>query len=165
MLGELGRHEAIGELSRDIILMEIAGLIEIDAVLDGWTRESARLFAIDTAMLACRQGQGQLADGEVRLVMEKLAEARRLVVDDRDSELEWVLTALEPHLNRPGAARAVWATVLNSLLPCPYRAAVATCRAALVASPARVDELSAIMRDRLRARLEEGALLGHSAVA
>jgi hypothetical protein len=146
-----------------------AGLVEVSVLVEagyhgtpeGWNRESSRLFAIDVAMLTCRQSLGRLNDRERTLVMVKLNEARRLVVDSRDPELEWVLNELEPELNTCSdqATRPMWLTLLNALLPCPYRAAVATCRSALLATGDDGEELTAVLRERLTARIGEGELL------
>ncbi|MCI0425537.1 MAG: hypothetical protein L0Z47_06760 [Actinobacteria bacterium] len=159
MPGQLGDEAESGELYRASGLAEVAGLIEMDPLDKGWNRESARLFAIDAAMLACREGGSLLGDAELRQMLLKLGEARRLVVDDRDYELEWLLDELLPYLAHSSATRPTWATVMNALLPCPYRSAVATCRGVLVAHPREAETLSSILRDRLRARLDEGALL------
>ncbi|MEX0865524.1 MAG: hypothetical protein WD269_11750 [Acidimicrobiia bacterium] len=163
MLGEAGRHEAVIELHRQESLAEVKKLIEVrsEETDDGWGRESARLFAIDIALLTTRRHFDRLSAADSRFLMVKLNEARRLVVDDRDHELGLVQGEFEPYLKHvvsPGA-RVVWLTALNALLPSPYRAAVAALTAALTASPDQIEDLSAILGQRLRARLGEGALL------
>ena len=163
MLGEAGRHEAVIELHRQESLSEVKKLIEMrsEETDDGWGREAARLFAIDIALLTTRRHIDRLSAVDSRLLMVKLNEARRLVVDDRDHELEWVQGEFEPYLRQAAStgARPVWLTALNAMLPSPYRAAVAALTAALTASPDQIDELSVILGQRLRARLGEGAML------
>jgi len=163
VLGEAGRHEAAIELHRQESLSEVKKLIEMrsEETDDGWGRESARLFAIDIALLTTRRHIDRLSAADSRLLMIKLNEARRLVVDDRDHDLEWVQGEFEPYLRHAVStgARPVWLTALNAMLPSPYRAAVAALTAALSASADQIDELSAILGQRLRARLGEGALL------
>jgi hypothetical protein len=160
MLGKLGRHESAGELNREASLAEVCRFIEAESDSRGWTRESSRLFAIDIAMLVARGSFDQLDKEERDTLVGALSEARRLVVDDRDEELEWVLLALEPHLHRSTtSSRSAWLTGMNALIPCPYRASVATCHAGLTINPEVADHLCSVLRQRLRARLDEGALL------
>jgi hypothetical protein len=160
VLGKLGRHESAGELNRQASLVEVCRLIEAESDFQGWTRESSRLFAIDIAMLVARGSFDQFEKEDRDTLVGALSEARRLVVDDRDGELEWVLLAPEPHLHRSTArSRSAWLTGLNALIPCPYRASVATCHAGLIANPEGADHLCSVLRQRLRARLDEGALL------
>ena len=161
MPGEVGRHETATELHRLESLREIEALIEMPSarIEDGWSTESARLFAIDTAMLVARRHMSDLVESDRLFLMIKLNEARRLVVDDRDQELEWIQGEFGSFLGSPAIhTRHIWLTVLNSMLPSPYRAAVATVAAALSTSDV-IDDLSATLRDRLIARLGEGALL------
>lgn len=125
----------------------------------GWSPESARLFSIDVAMLASRRLWSSLDTRERRELSDALQEARRLVVDGHDDELGYLQTALESHLVR-SPLRCVWLTALNALLPSPFRASEATLEAMISLEADKLSQpLRSMLRQRLRARLEEGMLL------
>lgn len=130
--------------------------------LNGWGKESARLFSIDTAMSVLRRNDVVLAELDRQMLADRLHEARRMTVNGRDLELSYVQNTLETYLNHSWSPnnRSIWLTAINSLLPSPYRAAEATVRAALVTDGATSSvDLIEVLRQRLRARLSEGLLL------
>ena len=60
---------------------------------EGWTRETARLFAIDTAMTFIRRNMAVLSEADKHSLVTRLQEARTLVVSGRDSELGFIQVA------------------------------------------------------------------------
>lgn len=144
-------------------LIEVKQTIEMgfEVIDDGWSVESARLFAIDTAMLAVRNGLNRLTELERQVLIRRLTEARRLVVDERDQELGMIQGEFETSLGqaRDSASRAVWLVAINAMLSSPYRAAVTTVAAALSPQARSNGDLARVLRSRLRARLGEGTLL------
>lgn len=162
MLGTQGLGRKSAELHRVESLTEVRHLIDehLDDLDDGWSAETARLYAIDVAMVVTRRHLGFLTDQDRQLLVVKLNEARRLVIDHRAAELEWIQLEFESHLGRGSSlqTRPVWLTAINAMLPSPYRAAVTAAAAALTLHPAEIDDLAGALRDRLRARLGEGDL-------
>lgn len=148
----------------DSTLGEIMHLVDmpIGVTSDGWTGESARLFAVDLAMTAIRRNLRVLAEQEKQILLGKLQEARTLVVSGRDGELGFIQAALETHLvmEHPGRRRRVWLTAMDALIPSPYRAALVSTRNALrLGATEAFADLHSILRDRLLARLGEGSLI------
>jgi hypothetical protein len=145
-------------------LTEIMHLVDmrLGVTQEGWTRESARLFAIDTAMTIVRRNIPSLPEVDRQTIVGRLHEARTLVVADRDDELGFIQSALETHLclAPAGRERRVWLITIDALLPNPYRAALISTRNALAmgASEAFTD-LANLLRERLIARLDEGTLI------
>lgn len=131
------------------------------APMVGWNPESARLFAIDTAMTVLRRNATAISEIDRQNLTARLHEARTLVVSERDDELGFLQAALEANLALAHSPRSrwVWLTAIDTLIPNPYRAALITTRNALAmgSSEAFVD-LATSLRDRLSARLEEGSL-------
>lgn len=145
------------------VLSEIMYLVDVRGGVptDGWHAESARLFAIDAAIVVARRHAGRISESDRQTLMARLHEARRLAVAGRDRELGFIQVALESHLAlaAPGWARQVWLISIDALIPSPYRAALAVARSALFSEAEASPELARSLRQRLLARLEEGSLL------
>lgn len=145
------------------VLSEIMYLVDAGAGApsDGWHTESARLFAIDTAILVARRHSNQISEADRQTLMARLHEARRLAVAGRDDELGFIQTTLECNLAlaNPGWARQLWLISIDALIPSPFRAALVVSRNALFADTEASPELARSLRERLLARLEEGSLL------
>ena len=58
---------------------------------NGWHEESARLFAIDAALVVLRGNMTRIEELDRQAIANSLNEARRLVVDKRDNELGHLL--------------------------------------------------------------------------
>jgi hypothetical protein len=145
------------------VLSEIMYLVDAraGAPSDGWQPESARLFAVDAAILVLRRHSNQISEADRQTLMERLHEARRLTVAGRDNELGFIQTALESNLALagPGWARQVWLISIDALIPSPFRAALVVARNALFTDANTSPGLARSLRERLLARLEEGSLL------
>lgn len=148
-------------------LTEIMHLIDMDAGVqsDGWHPESARLFAIDTAVMVARRYAVRLAEIDRQTIMATLHEARRLTVAGRDNELEFIQSTLECHLAQaePGLVRQIWLVCMDALVPSPFRAALIVTRGALLSQTAGWVDITRLLRERLVARLDEGSLLAEPA--
>jgi hypothetical protein len=149
---------------RHWVLSEIMHLVDmrLGRSDEGWTGETARLFAIDTAMTIARRHARHLADGEVDHIVARLQEARALVVTNRDDELGYLQAAMECQLgvSSVGPGRKMWLIAIDALIPNPYRAALVSTRSALsLDASATLSDLGRQLRDRLIARLDEGILL------
>lgn len=128
----------------------------------GWNAESARLFALDTAMTVLRRNATVLSEVDRQNLAARLHEARTLVVNQRDPELGYLQASLEANLalTTTGRTRRVWLTAIDALLPDPYQAALVTTRNVVaVCSGGAFTDLAVSLRDRLAARLEEASLL------
>lgn len=125
---------------------------------DGWSGESARLFALDIAMSAIRPSLTTLNESERQLLIEGLQQARTLVVGGRDDEIGFLQEAFEAQLRLASPdKRVVLLSALDALIPDPYRAALVSVRDTLEmggTDPTLVD----LLRDRLVARLGEESL-------
>lgn len=149
----------------DSTLGEIMHLVDMKAGVthDGWNGETARLFAIDTAMTAIRRNLASLSGTDKHRILGHLQEARTLVIGGRDHDLEYVQAAMESNLALigPGRRRRMWLTAIDALIPSPYRAALVSTKNALsLGTTEALADLSTLLRDRLLARLGEGSLLG-----
>jgi hypothetical protein len=149
---------------RDFTLTEIMHLVDMSpgVTSDGWNAETARLFAIDTAMTVIRRNMTLLADVDRHRLFTQLHEARRLVDAERDEELGAAQAVLEIHLSETARVmeRRMWLLAIDALLPCPYRAALITTRNALAPESGELfDDPGILLKDRLIARLGEGTLL------
>ena len=144
---------------QDPSLAEIMALVDLrsTADIDGWNHESARLFAIDLATIMFRRRLIVMDVADQGAIIAYFNEARRLVVADREDELGAIQYAMEGHLAlaRTGAERLIWLVAIDSLLPSPFRAALACTRAAL----AHDDDIASYILDRVEARLSEGSML------
>jgi hypothetical protein len=148
----------------DSTLTEIMHLVDMEPGVtgEGWNPESARLFAIDTALMAARRNLLVLSEADRQNLAFRLQEARTLVVGGRDSELGFIQAALESHLSQavPGRQRRMWLTAIDALIPSPYRAALVSTKNALsLGSTEALADLSRSLRERLLARLGEGSLV------
>lgn len=148
----------------DATLTEIMHLVDMHygVTSEGWNPETARLFAIDTAMTAIRRNLNSLPDTERHDLLSRLQETRTLVVAGRDDELGFIQAALETQLSiiPPGWRRRMWLTAIDALIPSPYRAALVSTKNALtLVSVEAFAEISDLLRNRLLARLGEGSLL------
>lgn len=155
--GQLGEPEPVSATS----LPNIQRLIDMDVPITdaSWEKEPARLFAIDTALLALRRSSAELSELERQALARILQEARRLAIDGRDSELGYLQNELEPYLAQ-SKTRWVWLTALNALLPSPFRAAETAVQAVLrLEEPDTGDDIGELLRERLKARLGEGTLM------
>lgn len=151
------------ELHPDPTLTEIMLLVDMDQGVTsiGWNAETARLFAIDTAMAVVRRNIAVLSEPEKQRLITKLQEARALVVSGRDAELGFLQAAMEANMPLADSdrARLMWLIAIDALLPSPYRAALVTTRCALTLGiPEPLTDVSSLLRDRLLARLGEGSL-------
>lgn len=167
---EVLEYEVIeNDREHDSSLTEIMHLIglQFGATTDGWNREIARLFAIDTAMTAIRRDMTVLSDTDRHSLVSYLQEARALVVAGRDDELGFLQAAVESRmaLIGPGRQRRLWLTAIDALIPSPYRAALVSTKNALsLATAEAFADLSDLLRERLVARLGEGWLLAEPTV-
>lgn len=127
----------------------------------GWSEEPARLFSIDTAMLVLRKHGARLDEIERQGLSQRLHEARRLVVSDREAELDFIQRELEPYLAqaRDAATRCIWLAAMNAMLPSPFRAAETAVATALKLDSPDPADLTEVLRERLRARMGEGTLM------
>lgn len=144
-------------------LTEIMHLVDMEpgVTSDGWSRQTARLFAIDTAIVAVHRNIALMSDADRQSLLLLLQQARTLVTDHRDDELDFVQAALEANLSQtvPGRERQVWLTAIDALLPSPYRAALVSTKSALsLGTTEALVDLTELLRDRLLARLTEGSL-------
>lgn len=144
---------------RDTSLASIMSLVDMRGAtnIDGWNGESARLFAIDLASIMFRRRLILMDVSDQSALIALFNEARRLVVADREDELGAIQYAMEGHLAlaRTGAERLVWLVAIDSLLPSPFRAALATARTAVETD----DDIADYISDRIEARLSEGSML------
>jgi hypothetical protein len=152
--------------SRIDSLDSIADMLGVERFrLEGWDETSARLFANDCASIVYRQHLPDLTESAQDLLYRLLNQARRLVIADRDGELEVIERALIAGLEGSTVVnRAVWLVALNSILPDPVRAATTSTEAALLAfgcgpNPRREAVIESLTR-RLVSRAEEASLLG-----
>lgn len=154
---DLHSEESLSEIKRVVDM-------DIEPVDLGWGREPARLLSIDAAILSLKRNAAAISEADRHTLCSSLHEARRCVVDGREDQLEYILNTLETHLNvsKPWSedAKSIWLTAMNALLPDPYRAVRATMHAALRVEPghSRAGLIEAL-RQRIRARLDEGILL------
>lgn len=144
-------------------LTEIMHLVDMKPGItsDGWSRQTARLFAIDVALVAVRRNMALMTEADSQSIVLLLQQARTLLTANRDDELDLVQAALEAHLSQttPGRERQVWLTAIDSLLPSPYRAALISTRSALsLGATETLVDITELLRDRLLARLTEGSL-------
>lgn len=151
------------DLDQETSLIEIMHLVEGDLGLapEGWNRETARLFAIDTAMAAIRRNITLLTESERHRLITHLQEARSLVVTGRDSELGFIQAAMETHLplTANDTTRQIWLTAIDALLPSPYRAALVSTKSALsLRTGDSAADLPNLLWERLAARLGEGSI-------
>lgn len=129
------------------------------AVSDGWSGESARLFALDIAMTAIRRSVTTLDETERQVLIQGLQQARSLVVGGRDDEIGFLQETFEAQLRLASPdKRVVLLSALDALIPNPYRAALVSVRDTLETGAADAS-LAALLRDRLVARLGEGSLI------
>jgi hypothetical protein len=151
--------EAIGD--RDSSLAEIMHLVDMPAEVgsDGWSGESARLFALDIAMTAIRRNLTTLDESERQVLIHGLQQARALVVGGRDDEIGFLQEIFETQLRLASPdKRVVLLSALDALIPDPFRAALVSVRDTLHLGETDSD-LAGLLRDRLAARLGEGSLV------
>lgn len=156
------------DVRNDQILNEIMQLVEIgiDTSRDGWRPQTARLYALDVAMMVVHRNLNVVSEASRQILFSGLREARALVVWERDNELGFIQGSLESQLalTREGRERRVWLTAIDALLPSPYRAALICTRDSLnLGATASFSNVSSLLRDRLVARLDEGNLLAQPA--
>jgi hypothetical protein len=145
-------------------LTEIMHLVDMETGASGvgWNPETARLFAIDTAVTVIRRNFDKIPDADRLTIIGRLGEARTLVVAGRDEELGFLQAGLEANLGLtpPGSLRSLWLLAIDALIPSPYRAALIVTRSVLgLGAVPGPDDLTGLLRDRLSARLGEGELL------
>lgn len=156
-------YDAGDNTDNGAILTEIMHLIDMRSGVtsEGWNTETARLFAIDIAMMVLRRNILVLAEVDRQTLAYQLQEARSLVVAGRDEELGFIQSALEAHLGLPDTTqvRRLWLTAMDALVPSPYRAALIATRNAMALGPVEaLSDFASLLRDRLLARLGEGSL-------
>ena len=91
--GNVLDYEAIENTpGHDPTLTEIMHLVDMPPGITsaGWNDETARLFAIDTAMTSIRRHLAFLSETDKHSLVTRLHEARSLVVAGRDSELGFI---------------------------------------------------------------------------
>lgn len=147
---------------RDSTLGEIMHLVDMPSGVtsEGWSLESARLYAIDIAMTTLRRNVDRLSESDKQRLLARLQEARTLVVSGRDSELGFIQSGMEAHLplTEAGPRRQIWLAAIDALLPSPFRAAlISTTNALSMGTSAALTDMSTLLRDRLLARLGEGS--------
>lgn len=147
-------------------LASIAELLEIERYRVGeWDETYARLYAIDCASIVYRYHTPDLTEASRDLVQRLLHQTLQLVTAGRENELASIERALMTGLEAASrVTRAVWLVALNAVLPDPFRAAVMSTEAALLAfgrgpNPRR-DAVAESVRRRLLSRTEEASLLG-----
>lgn len=147
-------HDSLAAVKRMIAM-------EVEPVDVGWSEEPARLFSIDTAMLVLRRNAANLEELERQALSIRLHEARRLVVSQREAELDFIQNELESYLaqTRHAEARYIWLAAMDAMLPSPYRAAEAVVATALKMEGDELSDLTEVLQQRLRARLSEGSLM------
>lgn len=162
VIGFSGQPEASPEPYRYESLIEVKEMTGMgtEPADDGWNAETARLFAIDVAMLMYKQDPNALAELDRIALLSRLGEARRLVVEGKDGDLGYVQNEFEVYMVRASnpSTRSIWLTAINAVIPSPFRAAKVCVEAALTLSEVG-DDFPGRIVDRLRARLEEGALI------
>jgi hypothetical protein len=143
----------------------IAELLEIERFrLGEWDETYARLFAIDCASIVYRYYLPDLNETARDLVQRLLHQTMQLATAGRDNELASIERALMTGLQSASqVTRSVWLVALNAVLPDPFRAAVMSTDAALLAfgrgpNPRR-DAVAESVRRRLISRTEEASLL------
>jgi hypothetical protein len=144
-------------------LTQIMHLVDMQsgASSEGWNRETARLFAIDTAMVAAQRNMALISEADQQSVALLLQQAQALVIAGRHEELGSLQAALESHLapTAPGRERQVWLTAIDALIPSAYRAALIVTKSALsLGATEALADLAQILRHRLQTRLTEGSL-------
>lgn len=158
-------HEAIENIpGHDPTLTEIMHMVDMPSgtTSTGWNAETARLFALDTAMTSIRRHLALISESDKHILVNRLHEARSLVVTGRDTELGFIQAYLETHLAMalPEQERRVWLTAIDALIPCPFRSALVSTRNALsIKAMGGFTDVARLLRNRLLARLGEGSLL------
>lgn len=142
---------------------EIMHLIDMPTGVtsEGWNRETARHFALDTATIAGRRNLALMSEADSQSLILLLQQARSLVTASRDDELDFIQAALEARVApaEAGRERQVWRTAIDALIPSPFRAALVVTKGALsLGTTETFADLSQLLRDRLIARLAEGRL-------
>jgi hypothetical protein len=142
---------------------EIMHLIDMPSGVtsEGWNRETARHFSLDTAMIAVRRNLALMSEADRQSLILLLQQARSLVTAGRDEELDFIQAALEARVApaEAGRPRQVWLTAIDALIPSPFRAALVVTRGTLsLGTTETFADLSQLLRDRLLARLAEGSL-------
>jgi hypothetical protein len=164
-------HVEAGQLRSNQVdgLGTIADLLEIERFRVGeWDETYARLYAIDCASIVYRYHIPDLNETARDLMQRLLHQALQLVTAGRDNELASIERALMTGLQSASqVTRSVWLAALNAVLPDPFRAAVMSTEAALLAfgrgpNPRR-DAVAESVRRRLISRTEEASLLGPAA--
>ena len=164
-------HVEAGQLRSNQVddLGTIADLLEIERFRVGeWDETYARLYAIDCASIVYRYHTPDLNETARDLVQRLLHQTLQLVTAGRENELASIERALMTGLHSASqVTRTVWLVALNAVLPDPFRAAVMSTEAALLAfgrgpNPRR-DAVAESVRRRLISRTEEASLLGRTA--
>lgn len=161
-------HEATENIpGHDSTLTEIMHMVDMPSgpTSTGWNAETARLFALDTAMTAIRRHLALISEADKHSLVTRLHEARSLVVAGRDSELGFIQASLETHLAMAisEGERHVWLSAIDALMPCPFRSALVSTRNALSLKAIEgFPDAARLLRNRLLARLGEGSLLSET---
>jgi hypothetical protein len=144
-------------------LSEIMHLIDMPSGVtsQGWNRETARHFALDSAQIATRRNLALLSEADRQSLILLLQQARSLVTAGRDDELDFIQAALQARVAPAEAPRErqVWLVAIDALIPSPFRAALVVTRGALsLGTTETFADLASLLRERLVARLAEGSL-------
>jgi len=146
----------------DSTLTEIMHLVDVQpgVTSEGWNRETARMYAIDVAMMVLRRHLLALTEVHRQTLTYQLQEARSLVMSGRDGEIGFIQAALESHLSLAQSTeeRRLWLTAIDAFLPSPFRAALVSTRNALALGGSELAGFADQLRERLLARLGEGSL-------
>ena len=143
-------------------IMSLLGLPDVENT-SGWTAISARLLALDCAVITSRTRSTTLSEAERRLFDELIREARRLTLQGQHQDLDFVQSEITKLIRSQAnpQAREVWISGAEALVPSPFRAAQISIESTLVMErqrdrgERRPTEFR--LRDRLLARLADGA--------
>ena len=143
-------------------IKSLLGLPDVENT-SGWTATSARLLALDCAVITSRTRSSTMSEAERRLFDELIREARRLTLHGQHQDLDFVqgeITKLIRSQANP-QAREVWISGAEALVPSPFRAAQISVESTLLMDTRRDrDERQSSefrLRQRLVTRLAEGA--------
>ena len=143
-------------------IISLLGLPDVENT-SGWTATSARLLALDCAVITSRTRSATMSEAERRLFDELIREARRLTLQGQHQDLDFVqseITKLIRSQVNP-QAREVWISGAEALVPSPFRAAQISIESTLVMESQRDRgerrPTEFRLRDRLLARLAAGA--------
>lgn len=163
---KIGTAAVSGQDTDMTVIETIVAAVEMQIPLDKirWTEESARLFALDCALVTMRRLLPWLSDAEATMIGIRLNEARRLAVAGREVELGYVSEEMVKMLTESMGTRSrqVWLVALEALLPDPHRAARIACESAIIVDRDCGAEthpsIESRLRERFSARINEAGM-------